>query len=209
MMIKGILFAAIAIASMIAAPAFLAYPVAAQNDTSTDDGTGTTDGTTTDGGTGTTDGTTTDGGTNATDSNLLGNFQGVDVSGGKGQDYFCTKDDKTGITLQSVTASATRKSQTAKDWTGSFSIQGSQGGAKHGDLTSGTASDGKFSLKGTVSGKDTLCSVGAAANQTSAEASSKDITFSTTDCPGTSVKITVGSHSNTVKHVETHCRHSQ
>lgn len=143
---------------------------------------------------------------NQTSTDGLQNFQGVSVSGGKNQEFTCI--DGKHITLHQVSLSASRNSQTTETWTGSFSIQGIDGGKKHGDITRGTASNGAFDLHGKIEGTDNLCKVGVAGNQTSVESTTKDITFSTGDCPGTDVTISQGGHSNRIKHVETHCKHS-
>jgi hypothetical protein len=165
-MLKGILFAAIALASLLTAPAFLTYPVAAQNQTSADDGT------TTDGGTGTTDGTTTDGGTNATAPEST-TFNKVTAKF-KGSNYKWECVPKSGKSFKvavedGTVVKASRSSgpglEETKNWGGSLRLEGVTHNGKNfvkevkpssADMTGKAGSKSGFSITGTIT-EDNLC----------------------------------------------------
>jgi hypothetical protein len=221
-MIRGILFIAIAIASMIAAPAFLTYPVTAQNDTSTTDGT-TTDGTTT-------DGTTTDGGMNATSADTTFNkvtakFKGSnykwDCVPSSGSSFKVAVEDGTVV---SASRSSGPGLQETKNWGGYLRLEGvtdkgttyvKEANPSKSDMTGSAGSKNGFSITGTIT-KDNLCSaphVGAtqAGNLSSTElgelsevGKSIKIEGPCNEGSGT-ITVTAGGKSKTFGHTDIEC----
>jgi hypothetical protein len=204
-MMKGILFImAVALASLITAPAFVGT-VAATNQTSTDGGgtdttdgtstdgggTDTTDGTSTDGGgTDTTDGTSTDGGANLTSTTY---YKTVKAKGPSNvQEYKCeTSSGKTKhIDIDTISVSVSRGStpSTAEEeelgtsnWKGTMYLEGISSNYKKtvdGSISGWAHKKGSdkpvFSLSGKIT-EDTLCKAPPAAGTQSANLTSAEL----------------------------------
>ena len=224
-MIKSILLVALALATLITAPAFMGTYVAAQNDTSTDGGgTDTTDGTTTDGGgtdTTTTDTTTTD----TTWTKVTAKFDGSnykwECAPSSGKSFKVAVEP--GTTVKVSRQSGESGLGETNNWGGYLRLEGVTHGGKtfvkeaapsKADM-SGSAYGDKFSITGTIT-KDTLCGAphvgeAMAGNLTSTElgelsevGKSLKIEGPCNDSAGT-VTVTAGGKSKTFGHTNIEC----